>query len=479
MASEGSEEIVKLIQKVDQAGQSHILHYLGELDREKKETLLEEIKSVDFGLVSELYKTHHVEGVKQAEEIIIEPYPNILDISTLSKQHLKNLHKDGLKLIAEGKVAVLMFAGGQATRLGVSYPKGMYDIGLLSHKSLFQIYSERLISLQTLASESLSSPAPPIPWLIMTNQESLLLIQSYFRSNAYFGLDQSQLFFFPQEMLPAIDFDGKILLSQKNKLSLSPNGNGGVYESLEKSGGLLWLENKRIKFLHICGVDNALLKICDPKFIGYAEDQDVDVVSKVVAKKSYNEACGVLAMKNSKLCVVEYSELSEEMAKSVDEEGKLRYFGGNILNHIMKVSFIRRIVSNHLSELRSKYHVARKKVPHIENGQVVTPNVPNALKFELFYFDVLELAESSAALCCDRDSEFSPVKNASGPDSPESARTLINNLHLKWVEKAGGILPQGIPDGIVCEISPLVSYDGENLKFLENKKISLPFYLYY
>lgn len=430
MSIENSEELLSLIQKVDQAGQAHVLSYLSDLDPSQKKELLDEIKNLDLGLVSELYKTHFVEETKQ-EEAVIEPYTDILALSSLSRSHLKHLRRDGLKIISEGKIGLLMFAGGQATRLGVNYPKGMYDIGLLSHKSLFQLFAERLLRLKRLASAYSDLEAPNIPWLIMTNQESIGLIREYFRSNSYFGLDSESIFFFPQEMLPAINSSGKILLSHKHKLSLSPNGNGGVYESLEKSGALSWLENLKVKYLHVCGVDNAILKVCDPKFVGYAEDQDVDVVTKVVAKKSYDEACGVIAMKNGKVCVVEYSELSEEMAKSVDADGRLRFFGGNILNHIMKVSFIRRIVSYHLSELRSQYHISHKKVPHIENGISITPSIPNAYKFELFYFDALPLTESSAVLCVERESEFTPVKNANGLDSPETARAFINNRHLR------------------------------------------------
>ena len=312
----------------------------------------------------------------------------------------------------------------------------------------------------------------------MVNGETFDLISDFFASNNYFGLDKSQLFFFKQEMLPALSFDGKIIMSEKDKICMAPNGNGGVYEGLLKSKALDWLESKGVKYLHICGIDNVLLKICDPTFIGFAENNDADVATKVVEKISYNESIGILGLRDGKQSIIEYSEISEEMAKLQDENGKFQYFGGNILNHIFKVSFLRRITDN-LDVLRSKYHIARKKIPSYANGEKFVPKEPNGVKFELFYFDVLGLASNSAALEVVRSEEFAPVKNATGPDSPESARDLVSALHLQWVKRAGGLIPNNTLPGCYCEISPLVSYGGENLEFLSDKKITLPFYLYY
>ncbi|OMJ95143.1 hypothetical protein SteCoe_1512 [Stentor coeruleus] len=186
---------------------------------------------------------------------------------------------------------------------------------------------------------------------------------------------------------------------------------------------------------------------------------------------------GILGLRGGKQGVIEYSELSEEMAKLFDENGKLVYFGGSILNHIFKVSFLRRI-TNSLELLRSKYHIARKKVPFYSAGTKTAPKEPNGVKFELFYFDIFSLSTVSAAMEIQRSEEFAPVKNATGPDSPESARKLVSELHMKWLIKAGATFnnkPES--EGCFCEISPLISYSGEGLDFISGRQITLPFSL--
>jgi UDP-N-acetylglucosamine/UDP-N-acetylgalactosamine diphosphorylase len=462
-----------LISKFEAAGQGHVFANFSELSPESQQSLLKEASEIDLELVSSLYNIY-VSGKTEEISTNFSPFPNIFDLASATPSHYSLLQRDGLELITKGKSAVLTFAGGQGTRLGVSYPKGMYDISLISHKSLFQIFAERLIKLRNLGGVH----TPAIPWLIMVNGETLDLITEFFNENSYFGLERSQVFFFKQEMLPALTFDGKIIMTDINKISMSPNGNGGVYEGLLKSKGLDWLEEKGIKYLNICGIDNVLLKVSDPIFLGFAENHDADISTKVIAKNSYSESMGVLGLREGKKSIIEYSEMSEEMAKMVDDNGKLVYFSGNILNHIFKVSFLRQIASS-LDILRSKYHIAKKKVPYWENGVKTTPTQPNGVKFELFYFDLFPLAANSAAIEVVRSEEFAPVKNAKGQDSPESARNLVSNLHLQWIRKAGAIVQGYIPEGCVCEISPLISYGGENLEFLQDKKISLPFYLYY
>lgn len=467
-----NEKFEQQTRRLERKNQSHVLKYLEELSLAQKKQLLDEVESVDLELLEDLYEKHYV-NPKPEESGSIEPYQNIVDFRDFDQKQRESMKNQGLNIIKQGKAAVLMFAGGSATRLGVPYPKGMYDIGLLSHKSLFQIYAERLQRLQQLAQ------GPPIPWLIMTNQESLATIQNFFEENFYFGLNRDNVFVFPQDMLPAIDFSGKVLLTEKHKLSLSPNGNGGVFESLGKAGGLEWLEEKEVEYVHLCGVDNVLLKICDPLFLAFTETQAVEVATKAVEKTKWDESVGVFALKAGKKSVVEYSELSEEMAKSKEDSGRLSFCAGNILNHVFRTSFLKKIITNNLSELRDKYHVAKKKVPHLSQEGYQSPTSPNALKFELFYFDALSFAESHAALLINRKEEYAPVKNASGVDSAESAREMVSRLHSKWVKNAGGSIADISTSGCSCEISPLVSYSGEHLQCLQGKNISLPFYLYY
>ena len=455
------------------AGQGHVFSEFSELSADSQQSFLKEAKEIDLDLVASLFAIYK-SGKTEEISTDFSPFPNILNLPSATSGYQSVLRKDGLSLIGQNKAAVLTFAGGQGTRLGVPYPKGMYDISLISHKTLFQLFAERLIGLRNIA----GSHSAPIPWLIMVNGETYDQMHGFFAENSYFGLEKSQVFFFKQAMLPALDFEGKIIMSEKHKICMAPNGNGGVYEGLLQSGGLEWLENKGVKYLHICGIDNVLVKICDPLFLSFAENNDADVTTKVVEKSSYKESVGVLGLRDGKQSIIDYSELSEEMAKLEDSNGKLLYFGGNILNHFFKIDFLRRVTSS-LDILRSKYHIAVKKIPFYANGVKSTPTEANGVKFELFYFDIFSLATTSAAMEVTRAEEFAPVKNATGVDSPESARNLVSDLHLQWVKKAGGILPHSIPAGCVCEISPLVSVAGENLEFLADKKISLPFYLYY
>ena len=464
----------ELMEKFDRAGQGHIFSEFDSLSDSQKENLIKEAKMLDLDLIETLYKFYK-SGHEPEDSKDFSPFPNILDLSTQSSDYKTLLHNEGLSLIHKGQASALTFAGGQGTRLGVPYPKGMYDISLISHKTLLQLFAERLVGLQTLA----GSGSPPIPWVVMVNEETLDLMKDFFESNYYFGLDPEQLFIFPQAMLPALEFDGKIILSEKDKISMSPNGNGGVYEGLLNSGALSWLETRGVKYLHICGIDNVLVKICDPVFLGYTHNEKAEVTTKVVAKVDYKESIGVLGMRGGKQGIIEYSELNEEMAKLQDENGKLVYFGGSILNHVFSVQFLKRVVGN-LDELRSKYHIAKKKVPIYKNGEKTSPSQSNGVKFELFYFDILPMAVKSAAIEVKRNEEFAPVKNASGVDSPESARKLVSDLHLAWVKQAGAVVghSQGKSE-CVCEISPLVSYAGEGLEFLNGKKVNLPFYLFY
>lgn len=463
-----------VIKKFEELGQGHVFAEFSTLSAESQQSLLFEASQIDMELLASLYsffKSGHV----PEESNDFSPFPNIFNLESASADHKNLLQSDGLRIISRGEAAVITFAGGQGTRLGVPYPKGMYDIGLISHKTLLQIFAERLIRLKNLAGPQ----TPPIPWLIMVNWETYDLMVHFFESNNYFGLDKNQVFFFKQDMLPAIDFEGKIIMNEKDKICMAPNGNGGVYEGLLKAKALDWLEGKGVRFVHVCGIDNVLVKVCDPAFLAFADNSDAEVSTKVVEKVSYNESMGVLGLRGGKQGIIEYSELSEEMAKLVDENGKLVYFGGNILNHVFKVSFLRRITSS-LELLRSRYHIARKKVPFYSAGTKTTPKEPNGVKFELFYFDVFSLSTVSAAMEIQRSEEFAPVKNATGADSPESARKLVSDLNLKWLKKAGACL-NNKPDaeGCCCEISPLISYSGEGLDFLSERKITLPFYLYY
>jgi UDP-N-acetylglucosamine/UDP-N-acetylgalactosamine diphosphorylase len=419
--------------------------------------------------------------------------------STAEGTKILNSHHQrvGLRAIAQGHVAALVLAGGQGTRLGFDGPKGLYDIGLPSHRSLFELIALRLKKLSQLASTCInncgdgsgsSSREQSVPFYIMTsplNHEETFL---YFQSKDNFGLGEENVFFFRQGMLPCLTEEGKIILEGAGRVAMAPDGNGGIYPSLQASGALQNMLDRGIRYLHVFSIDNALVKPADPVFVGYCIDQKADCGNKVVWKSNPHEKVGVIAERNGRPCIVEYSEISKEMAEQTDADGRLVYGAGNICNHFYTVTFLRDTILPNMGNL---YHVAHKKIPYYDAAldKTVTPESNNGIKLETFIFDVFPLAQNMAVMDVEREEEFAPVKNEPGShcDSPDTARTMMSELAKRWVRAAGGTLLAGGDDddddaptknSLVCEISPLTSYSGEGLEALvKGREISCPFLL--
>lgn len=364
-----------------------------------------------------------------------------------------------MRQIADGHVGVLLMAGGQGTRLGFDKPKGMYNIGLPSGKTLFRVQAERIKKLQEL-SKDLTGKEGKIVWYIMTSEATVIPTKEYFQENNFFGLQDSDIVFFEQGSLPCFDFEGRILLDEKHKVSKAPDGNGGLYRALRDNGILEDMRKRGVQHLHAHSVDNILIKVADPIFIGYCVKQCADCAAKVVDKAHPNEAVGVVCMVDGKYQVVEYSEITEKTAEMRNPDGRLTFNAGNICNHYFNATFLNKIGSTFESQL--KLHVAKKKIPFIDNsGAKQKPEKPNGIKIEKFVFDVFEFAEKFVTMEVPREEEFSALKNAdsAGKDCASTSRSDIYRLHKKRIECAGGTV-----DGIECEISPLLSYAGEGLE---------------
>lgn len=405
----------------------------------------------------------------------------------------------GLQAIAEGRVGALLLAGGQGTRLGSSAPKGCYDIGLPSHKSLFQLHAERLLALERLAAAELGDEGGrsveepvgsgrvepssltarttmrPIRWWIMTSEATDAETRAFFQEHGFFGLQPAQVTFIRQGALPALDSDGRAIVASPGRLALSPNGNGGVYGSLRSSGALAEMAETGIEALDCWPVDNALAAPLAPEWVGRCLDQRADVGCRVLARAGPQERVGVFARVRTapdrppRLGVVEYSELSAERAQRVDPAtGRLAFNWANTCLHFFSRDWLervtgieeqdhRRISSPHLhqQEQPPPYHIARKAIPSIDGP------VPG-IKLELFIFDPFHFAENPCMVEVERHREFGPVKNAPGSttDCPETARDLVLALHRSWVEAAGGVVESA--EGV--EVSPLVSLGGEGLQ---------------
>lgn len=409
--------IEEIKRKLKKYGQEHLLNFYDTLDEKKQEKLLEQIEGIDFDLISSLYNKTK-DGIKQ-DDAEIEPI-DFIDKFKLNDKY-KYYEEIGKKAIKAGKLAAVTMAGGQGTRLGHKGPKGTYDIGLDSHKSLFELLCDYL-------KEEAKKYGVDIPWFIMTSKENNSDTVEFFKKNKYFGYEKN-IYFFKQGQLPMIDTEGKILIGEDGLIKEAADGHGGVYESLVKSGSVKKMKELGIEWVFIGGVDNCLVKMVDPVLMGIAIDKNVTAAGKSVVKANPHEKVGAFCKKNGKPSVVEYSEITDEMAEAVDEKGELLYGESHILCNLFNISAIERMGSTPLP-----YHSAFKKATYIDkDGNKIVPESPNAYKFEAFLFDAFGEVDDMAILRVKREEEFAPVKNAdsAGVDCPSTARELYNNFYNK------------------------------------------------
>ncbi|KOB71416.1 UDP-N-acetylglucosamine pyrophosphorylase [Operophtera brumata] len=456
---------VKLFDRLSAHGQEHLIKYWPEINDNEREQLAGEIGKLDLAEVNEIFRraneTSQVISEKLDDDLKPIPQTHYESVPGLSNEKIEEYESIGLREISHGKVGVLLLAGGQATRLGFRHPKGMYDVGLPSRKTLFQIQAERIVRVQQMAAEKFGKEGK-VTWYIMTSEHTKGPTAEFFKSNSYFGLNEDDVVYFDQGRLPCFDFDGKIILDEKFHLSSAPDGNGGLYRALKTQGVLEDITRRGVEHLHAHSVDNILIKVADPVFIGYCKAKDADCAAKVVQKSSPSEAVGVVCRVNGHYKVVEYSELTDEAAERRNPDGRLTFSAGNICNHYFSSAFLTKICNY---ETKLKLHVAKKKIPYIDsNGVLQKPTEPNGIKMEKFIFDVFEFAENFICLEVARDMEFSALKNADSAkkDCPSTAREDLLRLHRKYIREAGGV----VGDIIDVEISPLLSYGGENLSDL-------------
>jgi len=363
----------------------------------------------------------------------------------------------GEEALRRGQVAVLLVAGGQGSRLGFEHPKGMFPIGPVTDKSLFQIHAEKVLALRRRYGR-------PVPFLVMTSPATEAETELFFRQNRYFGLPASEVFFFCQGTMPALDLaTGRLLLEAPGRLFTSPNGHGGTLTALADSGLLEQLRQLGISQVFYFQVDNPLVKVADPVFLGHHLAADAEVSLKIVPKEGPTDKLGNVVQVEGRCTIIEYSDFPEELGRQTDTTGRLRLWAGSPAIHIFDLAFLRRVTQDRAG---LPYHIARKKVPYLdEGGHLVKPSQENALKFEMFIFDVLPLAQRWRVVETSRREEFMPLKNATGPDSPATVRQAISDLAADWLQKAGVAVPRR-PDGsaaVPLEISPLYALDADEL----------------
>jgi UDP-N-acetylglucosamine/UDP-N-acetylgalactosamine diphosphorylase len=467
-----------IIDAFKQAKQDQLFKYYDSLTIDEQQALLDQLSLIEnpANLISTVESAIAYSCNNSASRNFTQLPPaqtaSTLDVS--KKATLAEWSELGLKAIARGEVAVLLMAGGQGTRLGSSDPKGCFNIGLPSEKSLFQIQAEKILQIEALAKEKLElKELPTVYWYIMTSGPTRKATEEFFIKNKYFGLSASQVIFFNQGTLPCFNLEGnKILMQSKNSICESPDGNGGLYKALKDNGILDDMNAKKIKHVHMYCVDNCLVKVADPVFIGFAIDKNFDLATKVVRKRDANESVGLIVLDQdlNKPCVIEYSEISSELANKKDpsDESKLFLRAANIVNHYYSVDFLNKMVPKWISSQEFlPFHIAKKKIPslNLETGEFYKPSEPNGIKLEQFIFDVFPSVELDKFGCLevDRAEEFSPLKNADGAknDTPTTCRTHFLERGTKWVKENGGNV-----DGLV-EVKS--SYGGEGLQFVNGK----------
>ena len=393
-------------------GQQQLLQYWDELTEEQQKQLAADIESIDFELMNSLYEAAG-KPVTQAGIGKLDPMP-CADVTKMDGEEKDRLSRKGMEVLLKGKMAALTMAGGQGSRLGHEGPKGTYDIGLPEHKSLFEIQCDGLKKVSIEAGRV-------IPWYIMTSEINHEDTVNFFKEHNYFNYPEDSIFFFPQTMIPVMSKEGKLLLENPGKVLRSPNGNGGLFQSLHRSGALEDMKKRGVEWLFICGIDNCLVQMADPLFMGYTLDSGKMVSAKSFIKRTAGEKAGIICFRNGVPAVIEYTEVPKEYAEMKDENGVWVYGDTNVLNYIFRLDIIEKLATSGGME----YHTAIKKITYYKNGKMITSTEPDSYKFELFLFDCFMQLDDLGVLRIERTHEFAPVKNKTGEDSAELAREMF------------------------------------------------------
>lgn len=388
-------------------GQEQLLRYYDELSDESKASLLAQIGQIDWSLLSLLDRKE-----MKVEKGELSPL-GALEIDEINARR-DEFEKVGIEALKAEKVGAVLLAGGQGTRLGFDGPKGTFPIGVSRELYIFECLINNLMDV-------VKRVGAWVPLYIMTSEKNNEATVKFFNEHNFFGYDKDHVRFFIQEMAPSVGYDGKILLEGKDRISLSPNGNGGWFKSLVNAGCLDHMKEIGVEWLTVFAVDNVCQRINDPAFVGATIESGRDCGAKVIAKANPTEKVGVLCLEDGKPSIVEYYEITDDMKNLRDERGELLYKFGVILNYMFKLSKLEDILRDTMP-----VHVVEKKIPFInEQGELVKPTEPNGYKFETLVLDMIHLMDSCLSYEVVREREFAPVKNPTGVDSVESARELL------------------------------------------------------
>jgi len=460
--------IDKVRERLARVGQDHLLRFADRLEPDQLDALLAQIQALDVEALPELIELACAEHGPEPHFDDLQPAPYFpADPDDPVRPWDRGAARGrGEALIRRGGLACFVVAGGQGTRLGFKGPKGCFPAGAVSGKPLFQIFAEQIIAAERRYGVA-------IPWYVMTSPMNHEDTIAFFRERSLFGLDEANLHFFPQGVMPSIDPTRRsLLLAAPDEVATNPDGHGGAFRALAQSGALDDMRARGVEHISYFQVDNPLARIVDPAFLGLHTDPDAssaEMSSKMLPKRDPDEKVGVFCQAAGRVRMIEYSDLPGELAGQRLEDGSLRFKAGNPALHLLGVEFVERVNSD--PELSLPFHRASKRVTFIdsETGERIEPDEPNAVKLERFVFDALPMAERSVVLETDRVEEFAPIKNAQGSDSPESCHALQTLRAARWLEAVGvrvARTDQGEPD-CTLEISPLTAAEPDDLRSID------------
>ena len=448
----------KLIDRLIAAGQSHLIKFFDTLDEAGQQRYAAELAGIDWDLLQELIKSHVMQKpvIDLPEDLTPAPYFPLQPRSEAEKSYYLQADAAGEELLRTGKVAALTVAGGQGSRLGFDGPKGTYPIAPVSGKTLFQYFAESLLSASRKYNTTLH-------WYIMTSVVNDGATREFFADNNYFGMSRDQIHFFTQGFMPAIGYDGKLLMSSTGSLALSPDGHGGTLLALRKSGMLDDMRMRGIEFLSYFQVDNPLVPVVSPRFIGLHALENSEMSAIMLSKTNSKEKLGNFCVSGGRTMIIEYSDLPDELAEKRNADGSLAFVAGSPAIHVLSRNFVEKLTSG--GTLQLPWHRADKKIASLDaDGNKVAPDAPNGVKLESFIFDALPLAEKVMILEGDRAEVFAPTKNATGVDSAESCRLMLTARNARRLELAGVEVPRtadGQADAVI-ELSPRLVLDDED-----------------
>ncbi|MFN9853084.1 MAG: UTP--glucose-1-phosphate uridylyltransferase [Planctomycetota bacterium] len=461
---EGETSLETLRARCIPAGQEHLLAHWDRLSGPQREQLASQILSVDFELLEKLRR-----GGDGAEELSTEDL-STEDLSTIAQRaeppnavligqdyhglSAEDAKQEGNRAIAAGKVAMILVAGGQGTRLGFDQPKGMFPIGPVSGRTLLEMHVDSLLGAMKRFGAS-------IPMLLMVSPATETATRIYLEENERFGLGATELYPFLQGSMPAIDTrSGRILMESPHELALSPDGHGGLVAALANSGLLAEMRGRGIEQFYYAQVDNPLVRACDPELLGYHRLTGSQMTTQVVRKRFAKERVGNVVQVDGRTRIIEYSDLPDAIAEQTLPDGSLKLWAGNIAVHVFDLAFLNQVAG--LSD-SLPFHQASKAVNYVDSDGVKhKPTTPNATKYERFIFDLLPAADRTLVVEGDPAEVFAPVKNADGAavDTPESSRRAISRLHASWLQQAGVT----VQEGVLVEIHPLWAWDADEVR---------------